>query len=97
MLYNCQSKTENTSINQLNGEYCAKIDYFSNNTGVSNTVNLNIDIKDGYLTNIQWPKSAWLENLYLPETKITGDIIQFTDDKGRNFTVKILHKGKCID
>jgi hypothetical protein len=78
-----------------NGNYCAEVEYYNPRTGTHSTYTLGIKIEDDKLTTIFFPRGGVMgENHFLPP-KIHNGKASFKNDRGYEYSVTILKKGKC--
>lgn len=77
------------------GNYCAEVDVFGNSSGF---YNLNVEVEDGCVNSIHWNNGGWLDETHFDVSDAVVDnegIAYFTDDRGRDFVVKLKKRGSC--
>lgn len=89
------SETEQTSEEYQDGEYCAEVSYYNPNTGKETDYTLTVEVENGELIKIQWSNGGWLDSSHFTIPDISHGFATFTDDKGREFEVKLLEEGAC--
>lgn len=77
------------------GTYCAEVEYYNPNTGTRNTYDLDVAVEDGDLTVINWPNGGWLDDTHFSPENISSGEVQFTSDKGYQYTVTLGSFGGC--
>lgn len=93
-----ESEDENLSEtkNYEDGTYDASVDYYNPKTGYSVTYDLEVDVEDGEVVRINFPKGGWLDDDVHPsESQLSpaeldedGEAIM-EDENGRTFEIKI--------
>lgn len=93
-----ESEDENLSEtkNYEDGTYDASVDYYNPKTGYSATYDLEVDVEDGEVVRINFPKGGWLDDDVHPsESQLSpaeldedGEAIM-EDENGRTFEIKI--------
>jgi hypothetical protein len=82
--------------NYKDGTYNASVDYYNPKTGYSSTYDLDVDVEDGQVVRINFPKGGWLDNDVHPsenqlspaELNEDGEATM-EDENGRTFEIKI--------
>ena len=93
-----ESEDENLSEtkNYEDGTYDASVDYYNPKTGYLATYDLEVDVEDGEVVRINFPKGGWLDDDVHPsESQLSpaeldedGEAIM-EDENGRTFEIKI--------
>ena len=67
--YGNESEDENLSETKdyEDGTYDASVDYYNPKTGYSATYDLEVDVEDGEVVRINFPKGGWLDDDILPK------------------------------
>lgn len=93
-----QSENENLSKtkNYDDGSYNASVDYYNPKTGYSATYDLDVDVENGEVVRINFPKGGWLDDDVHPsESQISPAELNeegeatMEDENGRTFEIKI--------
>ncbi|USL96293.1 hypothetical protein D1J36_004105 [Riemerella anatipestifer] len=71
------------------GTYSSDIDCYNPNTGHSSTYTLDVKVRNGRLTEIEWENGGWLDESHFTAPDISDGTASFTDDEGREFTVTL--------
>lgn len=83
-----------TNIDEnYNGTYCAEVEYYNPNTGSTNTYELDVEVENGYLTQINWPNGGWLDETHFTSEDISSGECSFSSDRGYEYTVILGEKG----
>lgn len=78
------------------GDYCAEVIYFNDNTKSKRKWTLPIVIEDGKLTEIHFKNGGWLdETHFIPPKLNNDDLFEFIDDRGYHYIVGILQDNMC--
>lgn len=97
--YNESSENDETSEEQVegnqDGRYCSEVEYYNPNTGTRNTYDLDVEVENGYLTEIHWPNGGWLDQSHFSSTDISDGDCEFTSDRGYKYTVTLKELGGC--
>jgi hypothetical protein len=80
--------------NVQDGTNCAEIEYYNSETGTRSTYFLKVEIENNKLTVIHWPNGGWLDDSHFTPPDISDGNTSFTDDRGREYTVKITNNGE---
>ena len=82
--------------NYDDGTYDASVDYYNPKTGYSATYDLEVDVEDGEVVRINFPKGGWLdEDVHPSESQLSPAEIDedgeatMEDENGRTFEIKI--------
>ncbi|WP_264551391.1 hypothetical protein [Flavobacterium sp. N2038] len=95
-----ESEDENLSEtkNYDDGSYNASVDYYNPKTGYSATYDLDVDVENGEVVRINFPKGGWLDDDVHPsESQINPAELNeegeatMEDENGRTFEIKIDH------
>ncbi|TPG44007.1 hypothetical protein [Flavobacterium pectinovorum] len=93
-----ESEDENLSEtkNYDDGSYNASVDYYNPKTGYSATYDLDVDVENGEVVRINFPKGGWLDDDVHPsESQISPAELNeegeatMEDENGRTFEIKI--------
>lgn len=90
---------ENSVVSSMNndefsdGEYCAEIQYYNQNTGKHSTYTLPVEVKNGELVKIQWENGGWLDESHFTAPDISDGTASFTSDKGYKYDIELIEKG----
>lgn len=93
-----ESEDENLSEtkNYDDGTYNASVDYYNPKTGYSATYDLDVDVENGEVIRINFPKGGWLDDDVHPsESQISPAELNeegeatMEDENGRTFEIKI--------
>ena len=96
--YGNESEDENLSETKdyEDGTYDASVDYYNPKTGYSATYDLEVDVEDGEVVRINFPKGGWLDDDVHPsESRLSPAEIDedgeatMEDENGRTFEIKI--------
>lgn len=96
--YGNESEDENLSETKdyKDGSYDASVDYYNPKTGYSATYDLEVDVEDGEVVRINFPKGGWLDDDVHPsESRLSPAEIDedgeatMEDENGRTFEIKI--------
>ncbi|AIN74100.1 hypothetical protein O8E88_000459 [Flavobacterium psychrophilum] len=78
------------------GNYDASVDYYNPKTGYSATYDLDVDVENGEVVRINFPKGGWLdEDVHPAESRLSPAELNedgeatMEDENGRTFEVKI--------
>ena len=112
ILFSCKNKNSNSNNRNsnseitskifyengnLNGTYCAEIEYYNPNTGTSSSYTLSIEVYDNELEQINWPNGGYLDDFSSVEFDEDG-YTDFTSEKGYDYTVQITgDTGNCFE
>lgn len=77
----------------LNGTYCAEVEYYNPSTGTRSTYELDVEVENGYLVQIDWPNGGWLDETHFSSEDISSGECSFTSDRGYQYTVTLGEKG----
>jgi hypothetical protein len=105
MLFACKKNTESHGFTifgesdyYTDGVYCAEISYHNPNTDTFSTYQLSVQVEDGHLVHIDWPRVGWLDDTQFEPTNITEGQCTLVSDKGNEYTVILGTKGgDCYD
>jgi hypothetical protein len=68
------------------GEYCAEVIYFNENTGTRSSYRLTVEVEDLEVIVIQWPNGGWLDHSHFCCAELDEDgYTSFTSDKGYQY------------
>lgn len=81
--------------NYPDGTYCAEVEYYNPNTGARNTYDLDVEVEAGDLTIINWPNGGWLDDTHFSPENISSGEVEFTSDKGYQYTITLGDYGGC--
>lgn len=93
-----ESENSNTEIEKQieDGNYDASVDYYNPKTGYSATYDLDVDVENGEVVRINFPKGGWLdEDVHPSESRLSPAELNedgeatMEDENGRTFEVKI--------
>lgn len=93
-----ESEDENLSEpkNYDDGSYNASVDYYNPKTGYSATYDLDVDVENGEVVRINFPKGGWLDDdIHPSESQISPAELNeegeatTEDENGRTFEIKI--------
>lgn len=96
--YGNEGEDENLSETKdyEDGTYDASVDYYNPKTGYSATYDLEVDVEDGEVVRINFPKGGWLDDDVHPsESRLSPAEINedgeatMEDENGRTFEIKI--------
>ncbi len=80
----------------LNGTYDASVDYYNPKTGYSATYELEVDVEDGEVVRINFPKGGWLDDdIHPSESRLSPVELDengeatMEDENGKTFEIKI--------
>lgn len=78
------------------GMYCAKVEYYNPNTENMNTYYLSVEVEEGNIIKINFPKGGWLDEGHFEAGEINnkGEAV-ITDDRDYEYIVSHLKKGDC--
>lgn len=97
--YNESNENDEASEEQVegsqDGRYCSEVEYYNPNTGTRNTYDLDVEVENGYLTEIYWPNGGWLDRSRFSSTDISDGDCQFTSDRGYRYSVTLKEEGGC--
>ena len=78
------------------GTYDASVDYYNPKTGYSATYDLEVDVEDGEVVKVNFPKGGWLDDdIHPSESRLRSEELDeygeatLEDSNGRTFRVKI--------
>jgi hypothetical protein len=77
------------------GLYCAEIEYYYPVTNTQATYTLEVEIENDYLVKIDFPDGGWLDESHFDAEDISSGIVDFTSDRGAEYTVEITGEGGC--
>lgn len=88
---NYQYSEPQTSYNSVGlGDYEAEIEYYNPNTGKYATYYLSVDIEDGQLVRIYFPKGGWWDDSNFDPIDISEGEASFVTYDGKSITVRLL-------
>lgn len=80
-----------TSYNSVGlGDYEAEIEYYNPNTGKYAIYYLSVDIEDGQLVKIYFPKGGWWDDSNFDPIDISDGEASFVTYDGKSITVRLL-------
>lgn len=89
-------ENESNAEKTLNGTYDASVDYYNPKTGYSATYELEVDVEDGEVVRIDFPKGGWLDDdIHPSESRLSPAELDedgeatMEDENGRTFKIKI--------
>ncbi len=71
------------------GTHSATVHYFNPETGHTATYSLDVDVEDGEVYQINFPKGGWLDDSHISPTELEDGSATIIDDEGREFEVEI--------
>lgn len=85
-----------TTAEYKDGQYCGRIKYHNSHTGTVSTYELPVKVEAGKLTVIYWPSGGWLDDSHFTPKVLDKDgYVRFVSDKGYDYEVTIIGKGRC--
>ena len=78
------------------GEYCASVHYYNPESGNESDYHLKIEIEEGKIIKINFPKGGWLdEDHFEPEKLDKNGEATIVDDRDYEYTISNLKEGVC--
>ena len=71
------------------GTHSATVHYYNPETGHTATYSLDVDVEDGEVYQINFPKGGWLDDSHISPTELEDGSATIIDDEGREFEVEI--------
>lgn len=72
------------------GDYEAEVEYYNPETGRTATYNLSVDIENGELVKIYFPKGGWWDDTNFSPVDISDGEASFITYDGKSITVRLL-------
>ncbi len=89
-LNNINSYLEYENETYEDGTYSATVDYYNPETGFTNTYTLDVEVENGEVVQINFPRGGWLDNSHINSEALDEDgRATITDDEGRQFEIEI--------
>ena len=90
-------RSENVEDDKIeDGSYSASVDYYNPKTGYSATYDLDVDVENGEVVRINFPKGGWLDDdIHPSESRLSSEELDddgnatLEDENGRTFEVHI--------
>lgn len=79
------------------GDYEAEVEYYNPETGRYSTYYLSVDIEDGELVRIYFPKGGWWDETHFGSVDISEGEASFTTYDGKSITVRLLDEIETED
>ena len=92
-LSNSDNSDEDDEENQVeeieDGTHSATVQYYNPETGLMATYSLDVEVEDGEVRQINFPKGGWLDETHINPEKLEDGRTTLRDDRGREFEVEI--------